>query len=291
MGHLLEDAVVGADYGGRGMSGFVVRPSNEHALIDLAELWRYRHLFAVLVWRTLKVRYQQTAIGVAWAVLQPLLLTFVFTVIFGLLMRMQTDGGRPYPVFVLSGLLVWQFVAQSFQQATGSVVANAHLVTKIYFPRILLLLAAITAAFFDMLCVLVLMAVFMLFYGVAPSAGVLAFVPAMLLVAITVLGLALWLGALYVPYRDVGHLLPFLTQIWMFVSAVFYPLALLPPKYALLYALNPVLVAVQTSRWAFAGGEPPGSTMVVISCVVAVLLLVSGLWFFRRHEGRFADVV
>ena len=273
------------------MTGFVVRPSSEHALIDLAELARFRHLFTVLVWRTLKVRYQQTAIGVAWVVLQPLLLTFVFTVIFGLLIHMPTDGGQPYPVFVLSGLLAWQFVAQSFQQATSSVVGNAHLVTKIYFPRILLLLAAVAASFFDLLCVLALMVVFMLWYGVTPSAGVLAFVPAMLLAAVTVLGMALWLGALYVPYRDVGHLLPFLTQIWMFVSPVFYPLALLPPKYELLYALNPIVVTVQVSRWAFAGGEPPGGGMVAISSAVALALLISGLWFFRRHEGRFADVV
>ena len=273
------------------MKGFIARPGNEHELIDFPELLRYRHLFAVLVWRTLKVRYQQTVIGVGWVVLQPLLLTFVFTVIFGLLIHMPTDGGRPYPVFVLSGLLVWQFVAQSFQQATSSVVGNAHLITKIYFPRILLLLAAIAASFFDLLCVLALMIVFMVGYGVVPSIGVLAFVPALLLAAATVLGLALWLGALYVPYRDVGHLLPFLTQIWMFVSPVFYPLALLPPKYELLYALNPIVVAVQTSRWAFAGGEPPGANMVAVSCAVAAVLLVSGLWFFRRHEGRFADVV
>ena len=273
------------------MAGFVVRPTHQHPLLDGAELWRFRHLYAVLVWRTLKVRYQQTAIGIAWAVLQPLLLTFVFTVIFGLIVNMPTDRGQPYPVFVLSGLLVWQFVAQSFQQATASVVANAHLVTRIYFPRILLLLAAITAAFFDLLCVLALMLVFMLWYGVAPTPGVLFFVPAMLLAAATVLGVSLWLGALYVPYRDVGHLLPFFTQIWMFVCPVFYPLALLPPKYELLYALNPIVVAVQASRWAFAGGEPPGAGMVAVSSAVAAVLLVSGLWFFRRHEGRFADIV
>ena len=273
------------------MAGFVVRPTHEHALLDVAELWRFRHLFAVLVWRTLKVRYQQTAIGVGWAVLQPLLLTFVFTVIFGLLVQMPTDGGRPYPVFVLSGLLMWQFVAQSFQQAAVSVVGNAHLVTKIYFPRILLLAAAITAALVDLACVIGLMLCFMVWYGVPPGWGVVAFIPALALAAATVLGLALWLGTLYVPFRDVGHVLPFLTQIWMFISPVFYPLSLLPPKYEMLYALNPVVVAVQTSRWAFAGGGPPSMSMVVISTAVAVLLLVSGLWFFRRHEGRFADIV
>ena len=270
---------------------FIVRPTQEHPLVDLAELWRYRHLFVVLVWRTLKVRYQQTVIGVAWAVLQPLLLTFLFSVIFGLLMRLPTDGGAPYPAFVLSGLLVWQFVAQSFQQATNSVVGNAHLVTKIYFPRILLLLAAIAASFFDLACVLGLMSLFMAWYGVAPSLGTLFFLPAMLLAAGTVLGLALWLAALYVQYRDVGHLLPFFTQVWLFSSPVFYPLSLLPPKYDVLYAMNPIVVAVQTGRWAFGGGVPPSAGMVLISVCVMLALLLSGLWFFRRHEGRFADVV
>jgi lipopolysaccharide transport system permease protein len=273
------------------MTGFVVRPSNEHALLDVAELWRYRHLFVVLVWRILKIRYQQTVIGVAWVVLQPLLLTLVFTVIFSILIRLPTDGAAPYPVFVLSGLLVWQFVAQSFQLATGSIVGNAHLVTKIYFPRILLLLAAIAASFVDVLCMLGLMAVFLVAYGMLPGIGVLAFLPAMLLAALTVLGLALWLAALYVPFRDVGHLLPFMTQIWMFLSPVFYPLSLLPPKYELLYAVNPLVVAVQATRWAFAGGAPPAAGMVLVSTFVAAALLVSGLWFFRRHEGRFADVV
>ena len=156
-------------------------------------------------------------------------------------------------------------------------VANAHLVTRIYFPRLLLLLAAISAAFFDLLCVLALMLVFMLWYGIPPSLGVLAFFPALLLAGATVLGLALWLGALYVPYRDVGHLLPFLIQVWMFISPVFYPLGLLPRMFDQVYALNPIVVVVQTSRWAFAGGQPPPASMVAVSCAVAAVLLVSGL--------------
>lgn len=247
-------------------------------------------MFAILVWRTLKVRYQQTVVGIAWAVLQPLLLTFVFTIIFGRLANIPTNG-QPYPVFVLAGLIVWQFVAQSFQQASASVVLNAHLVTRIYFPRVLLLLAAVTAALFDFLCTLGLLAVMLLWYGVMPGIGVLFFIPMLGLAIVTVLGMALWLGALYVPYRDIGHLLPFMTTLWMFVSPVIYPSSLLPVKYQLLYALNPLVVVIDTSRWAFANGAPPEPWMVVVSAAVALLLFITGLWFFRRHEGTFADVV
>jgi lipopolysaccharide transport system permease protein len=272
------------------LAKFIVRPTPLHALLDFDELWRYRHLFLVLVWRTLKVRCQQTIVGIGWAVLQPLLLTITFTVIFGQLAGMPTDG-QPYPIFVLGGLLMWQFVAQSFQHASGSVVAEAHLITRIYFPRILLLLAAIGAALFDLVCVFGLLVCFMFWYGVSPGIGALAFLPAVLLAAATAFGLSLWLAALYVPYRDVGHLLPFMTQIWMFLSPVIYPLSLLPPKYEALYAMNPVVVAVQASRWAFAGGQPPSLKMVAISTCVTAFLVVSGLWFFRRREATFADKV
>lgn len=272
------------------MANFILRPTPEHALLDLRELWRYRYLFLVLVWRTLKIRYQQTAVGMSWAVLQPLLLTIVFTVVFGMLAGMPTDG-QPYPIFVLGGLLMWQFVAQSFQQASASVVFEAHLVTRIYFPRILLLLAPIGAALVDMACVFGLLVCFMFWYGVAPSIGVVAFIPALLLAAATVFGLALWLAALHVRYRDVGQLLPFLTLIWMYLSPVIYPLSLLPSRYENLYAVNPIVVAVQASRWAFAGGAAPTLSMAGISTAVAAFLVVSGLWFFRRREATFADIV
>lgn len=269
---------------------FIIRPAHEHRLLDLGELWQYRHLFAIFVWRILKVKYQQTAIGVGWAVLQPLLLMAIFTVIFGVLARLPT-GGTPYPLFVMSGLVVWQFVAQSFQNATVSIVMNAPLVTRIYFPRVLLPSSTIAASFLDLLCGLAVLAVLMLWYGVGPSIGFVFFPAALVLAVATVLGLSLWLGALYVPYRDIGHLLPFLIQIWMFLSPVIYPLSLLPPKYQLLYAINPIVVVIETSRWAFAGGRAPDAAMVAVSVCVALILLVSGLWFFRRHEGTFADIV
>jgi len=269
---------------------FRIHPIGRQRLLQFGELWQFRHLFLILVWRILRVRYQQTIIGVAWAVLQPLLLTFVFTVIFGMLANVPTNG-QPYPIFVLSGLLVWLFVAQAFSSATSSVVNHAHLITKIYFPQVILLLSAIAAALVDFCCAFVLLVLMMIWYGIAPSIGALFFLPMLVLAVVTVFGLSLWLSALYVPYRDIGHLLPFLAQLWMFLSPVIYPTTLLPPKYSFLYALNPIVVVIDTSRWAFAAGPPPAMWMIAVSCGSALFFLISGLWFFRRQEPTFADVV
>jgi lipopolysaccharide transport system permease protein len=269
---------------------FLIRSAGQQSVIDLRELWQYRHLLATLVWRTLRVRYQQTVIGVGWAVLQPMLLAFVFTIIFGRLAGMPTNG-QPYPIFVLSGLLVWLFVAQSFNTATNSMVGNAHLITRIYFPRVILILAAVITALVDFLCAFLLLVLMMIWYGIGPTMGVVYFLPMLLLAMLTVFGLSLWLSALNVAYRDIGHVLPFLVQMWMFLSPVIYPSTLLPPKYSFLYALNPVVVVIDTSRWAFTGGPPPTPWMVAVSCAVTALLCVSGYWFFRRHESTFADVV
>jgi len=269
---------------------FKIQPAGQQSLLDFGELWQFRHLFYILVWRTLKVRYQQTIIGVAWAVLQPLLLTFVFTIIFGLLASIPTDG-QPYPIFVLSGLIVWMFVAQAFNQASASMFANAYLITRIYFPRVILIFTSITASLVDFLCAFGLLILVMIWYGIAPTLGVFAFLPMLALAVMTVFGLSLWLSALYVPYRDVGHALPFLVQLWMFLSPVIYPTTLLPPKYQFVYALNPIVVVIDTSRWAFAGGPPPQTWMVGVSFGVALLLCVTGYWFFRRQEATFADIV
>jgi len=269
---------------------FEIRPVGQQHLFELAELWRFRHLFFSMVWRTVRVRYKQTAIGLAWAILQPLLLTFVFTIIFGRLTNMPTNG-QPYPIFVLSGLLIWLFVAQSFTQASTSIVANTGLITKIYFPRVIMILVAITAAVFDFMCSFVLLIVLMIWYGIAPSVGAVVFVPFFLLAILTVLGLSLWLSALYVSYRDVGHLLPFLVQLWMFLSPVIYPSNLLPPKYSFLYALNPLVVVIDASRWAFAAGPAPAGWMVAVSIAVSTFFCITGFWFFRRFEATFADIV
>lgn len=269
---------------------YLIRSTGQQSVIDLRELWQFRHLLATLVWRTLRVRYQQTAIGVGWALLQPVLLAFVFTIIFGRLAGIPTNG-QPYPIFVLSGLLIWLFVAQAFNQATVSMVANSHLITKIYFPRVILIFAAIITALVDFLCTFAILILMMAWYGIAPTLGAAFFVPMLLLAMLTVFGLSLWLSALNVSYRDVGHVLPFLVQLWMFLSPVIYPSTLLPPKYSFLYALNPVVVVIDTSRWAFTGGPPPAGWMVAVSCVVTGIFCITGYWYFRRHESTFADIV
>jgi lipopolysaccharide transport system permease protein len=269
---------------------FHIRPVSEQPVLDLRELWLFRHLYFGLVWKTLRVRYQQTIIGVGWALLQPFLLTFVFTIIFGRLVSMPTNG-QPYPIFVVSGLIVWIFVSQAFSSACASIVGNSHLITKIYFPKVILIFTAVTASLVDFICSFILLVLLMLWYGIAPSTGALLFLPMLLLAIMTVLGLSFWLGALNVQYRDVGHVLPFLVQLWMFLSPVIYPSNLLPEKYAFLYALNPLVVVIDTSRWAFAGGPVVQIWSVFVAVAVATVLCVSGYWFFRRMEATFADIV
>lgn len=269
---------------------FHIRPAREQPLLNLADVWPFRHLYLVLVRRNLKIRYQQTVIGVGWALLQPVLYALVFTVIFGRLVGMPTNGA-PYPLFVMSGLIVWLFVAQAFPLASASIVINPHLVTRIYFPRIILPVAAMSVAMADMFFSLTLVAALMAWYGVAPSLGVLLFLPMLIVAVVTVLGLSLWFSALYVPYRDVAHLLPFIVQIWMFLSPVVYPSNLLPERYSFLYVLNPIGVVIDTSRWAFAGGAAPQAYAMAVSSLTAFAILLSGYWYFRRSEATFADVV
>lgn len=269
---------------------FHIRPAREQPLLELADIWPFRHLYVVLVRRNLKIRYQQTVIGIGWALLQPVLYALVFTIIFGRLVGMPTNG-IPYPLFVVSGLIVWLFVAQSFPVASASIVINPHLVTRIYFPRIILPVAAMSTAMADFVVSLALLAALMAWYGIAPSIGVLLFLPMLLVAIATVLGLSLWFSALYVPYRDVAHLLPFIVQIWMFLCPVVYPSNLLPERYSFLYVLNPIVVVIDTSRWAFAGGAAPQAYAIVVSSLTAFAILLSGYWYFRRSEATFADVV
>lgn len=268
----------------------VIEPPARWPRLDLGELWRFRAICLVLVERMLKVRYKQTIIGAGWAVIQPLMLMLVFTVFFGVLAQMPSEG-TPYPLFVFTGLVVWQSVARVLADASASIVLNGHLVTKIYFPRVYLPIAVLLSSLVDLFFGLLALAVLMLIYGIAPGWSALL-VPFWLLIACaTVLGISLWLAALYAAYRDIGHLLPFLTQIWMFMTPVIYPSSMVPEAYRDLYAINPLVAVVEGFRWAFTGAPPPERQTVLVGTVVAAALLATGFLFFRKREPAFSDVV
>jgi lipopolysaccharide transport system permease protein len=269
----------------------ILRPAFTGEIYKLKDLWAYRELFWLLVWRLVAVRYKETVVGIAWAVIQPFSLMIVFTVFFGLLARVASDG-TPYALFVYSGLLMWQFVSQAITQGGMAVVNNAHIVTKVYFPRMLLPAAAVCAAIFDFIVACPALVALLAFYGIWPSWwGLLLFPLALVISAVLALGFALWFSTLNVFYRDVNYILPFLMQLWMFSSPIVYPLSLVPAQWQPLYAINPMVSIVQACRWAFAGGSHISPKLMTISAVIAVAVLVSGFRFFRRREAIFSDII
>ena len=267
-----------------------IRSSAGWRALDLAELWRYRELLWFLALRDIQLRYKQTVLGVAWAVLQPLLTMVIFTVFFGMLAKLPSDG-VPYPLFVLVGLLPWQLFAYALTQSSNSLVAEQRLITKVYFPRLLVPLASVIAGLADFAVALLLVLGAMLVYGVPPSWNLLA-LPALVLFAVaTALSVGVWLAALNVQYRDVRYTVPFLTQIWMFATPVAYPSTLVPEAYRPFYGRNPLAGVVEGFRWALLGqGEAPTALMAV-SALTVLALLVGGMYYFRRLERQFADIV
>lgn len=267
-----------------------LRPSKGWSSIDFKELWRYRELIYFLTWRDIKVRYKQAILGVAWAVLQPLLTMVVFTVIFGMLLNTPSQD-LPYPLFTLTALLPWQLFASALQRSSVSLVGNANLITKIYFPRLAIPLSSIFAALVDFLISFVVLIGVMIYYQYSPGWNAL-WVPLLVLLALlTALSVGLWLSALNVQYRDVQHMVPFIIQVWMYASPIVYPIETIPAGiWRTLYGLNPMTGVIQGFRWALLGGTPPDLTMVISGAVVLVLL-VSGLFYFRRMEKTFADIV
>ncbi len=258
--------------------------------LRLRELWDYRELLYFLVWRDVKVRYKQAVLGVAWAVIQPLLNMVIFSVIFGGLAQLPSDG-MPYPVFSYAALLPWQLFEGSLSRAGVSLVGNAHLLTKVYFPRLVIPLSALGAALVDFAIAFVVLLGLMAYYGIAPTWTVLWLFPLLLLALATALAVGLWFSALDVLYRDVGHMIPFLLRAWMYASPVAYSANLIPAgKWRLVYALNPMVGVIQGFRWALLGGNPPDA-LIAVSVVIVALALVSGLYYFRRMERVFADVV
>lgn len=268
---------------------FVIEPTKGFVAIDVRELWHYRDLLYFLTWREISIRYKQTVLGFAWAILQPLLTMIVFTVFLGRLAKVPSDG-VPYPVFSYLGLLPWTYFANAVTRSGTSLVANANLLSKVYFPRLLIPLSGTLSALVDFAIALVLLFVIMLIYSVPITASMLLMIPLTLLTSIVATGVGMWLSALNVQYRDVQHAVPFLVQLWLFATPVAYPSSSVPERWRLLYSLNPMAGIIDAFRAAGLSRPIPWSSLGV-SLAVALLVTAIGAWQFRRMERRFADIV
>jgi lipopolysaccharide transport system permease protein len=268
----------------------VIEPSQGWRALDLRELWSYRELLYFLTWRDVMVRYKQTVLGAAWAILQPVLTMVVFSLFFGKLAGMPSDG-LPYPLFSLAALVPWTFFANGLNLSSNSLVGSANLVRKVYFPRLVVPISSVLSGGVDFLLSFGVLLVMMLFYGVLPGLRVLWLPFFVALGLVTALGAGLWLSALNVNYRDVRYTVPFLLQIWLFATPIAYPSTLLEEPWRSIYGINPMVGVVEGFRWALLGTSAAPGSMVPVSAVAAVLLLLSGAFYFRRMERTFADVV
>jgi lipopolysaccharide transport system permease protein len=258
--------------------------------LDVGELWAYRDLIYFFIWRDIKVRYKQTVIGAAWAILQPVLTMLVFSLFFGRLARIPSQG-LPYPIFYYCALLPWMYFATAMQAATNIVVENQRVITKIYFPRVVLPIASVMAGLLDFAISFAVFLVLMAYYHIMPTGAVIWLPPLTLLAVLTALGVGLWLSALNAMYRDVRYVVPFLVQFWMFASPVAYPSSLVPAKWRWLYGLNPMAGVIEGFRWALTGHGDPPSILLAASSGAVVLLVLSGLVYYHAMEGTIADVV
>src|SRR5574340_49107 len=268
----------------------LIRPSTGLAALNLGDLWIYRELILFMIWRDLKVRYKQTLLGAAWAVIQPVLTMLVFNFVFGTVAKVPTDG-VPYPIFSYTALLPWGLFTTALNTASRSLTANQNMITKIYFPRLVLPMASVLGGVVDFGIAFVILIVMLVYYHVTPTAAVWTLPLFLLLALITALGTALWLSAINVQYRDVNYVLPFLTQFWLFLTPVAYSAKVISEKWQIVYSLNPMAGVVNGFRWALLGaGSGPGLTLWV-SIAISVLVLFSGLFYFRNMERTFADTI
>lgn len=269
---------------------FRIEPSSGWLSLRLRELWHYRELMYFLVWRDIKVRYKQTALGASWAILQPFLTMVVFSLFFGKLAKVPSDG-IPYPIFSFAALVPWTFFANGLTQSSNSLVGSSNLITKVYFPRLTIPLASVMAGVVDFVLALLVLVAMMFYYGVVPTYKVI-FLPLFLLLAlITSLGVGIWLSALNVKFRDVRYIVPFLTQFWLFATPIAYSSSLLSEPWRTFYGLNPMVGVVEGFRWALLGTNTKPGMMIIVSSLAAITLLLSGAFYFRRVEKTFADIV
>jgi lipopolysaccharide transport system permease protein len=258
--------------------------------LNLSEVWKYRELLYFLTWRDIIVRYKQTALGASWAIIQPLLTMVVFSLFFGRLSAMPSDG-IPYPLFSFAALVPWTFFANGLTQSSNSLVGSANLIQKVYFPRLMIPAASVLGGVVDFALAFVVLLGMMVYYGIVPSINVL-WLPLFLLLALaTALGVGLWLSALNVRFRDVRYVVPFITQFWLFATPIAYPSSLLEEPWRTVYGLNPMVGVVEGVRWALLGTHTAPGPMIAASAVAATLLLVGGAYYFRRMERAFADIV
>lgn len=267
-----------------------LRPSRGWIHLNLKDLWRYRELIYFLTWRDVKVRYKQTVLGAGWAILQPLINMVVLTIIFGRFANMPTEG-IPRPIYTFTALLPWGLFAKALSDAGRSMLANRSMITKIYFPRLIIPLASVMGGMVDFLIQFAILIMMMLYYRYSPNLAVFTLPLFLLLALATALGFGLWLSALNVLYRDVNYILPFLTQLWLLVTPVAYSSRVVPSQWQWLYALNPMVGVVEGFRWAMLDAPPPDIQTLAISTLITIIVLVTGMYYFRRMERTFADLV
>lgn len=267
-----------------------IEPIHGWSNLKLTELWEYRELLYFLVWRDVKVRYKQAALGAAWAILQPLLTMLIFSVIFGMFAKVPSDG-TPYPLFAFVALVPWNFFAVSMTQSSNSVVGSSNLITKVYFPRLAIPLASVLAGLVDFALAFVVLLGMMIYYKRVPTIHVYWLPVFLLLELCAAVGVGFWLSAMNVKYRDVRYVVPFLVQFWMYASPIIYSSRLIPARFRTLYALNPMVGVVDGFRWALLGTNTAPGPMLIVSAAATIAFLIGGALYFRRMEAQFADVV
>ncbi len=267
-----------------------IQPSKGWAPLKLRDLWEYRELLYFLVWRDIKVRYKQTALGASWAVIQPFMTMVVFSIFFGYLAKVPSDG-IPYPIFSFAALVPWSFFANGLSQSSNSLVGSGALISKVYFPRLIIPLASIFSGMVDFAIAFAVMLVMMLYYGFVPTSNVIWLPLFLLLALVTSLGVGLWLSALNVEYRDVRYVVPFVTQFWMLATPIGYPSSLLHEPWRTIYGLNPMVGVVEGFRWALLRTNSAPGPIIAVSSAAALLILITGAFYFRRMEKTFADII
>ncbi len=268
----------------------VITPSKGWLSLNLREVWAYRELLGILAWRDVSVRYKQSIAGIGWAIFQPLMTALIFTIIFGKFARLPSDG-IPYPLYTYCALLPWNYFARSLGSTSDSIVDSSHLITKVYFPRLILPISKVFAGLIDFLIAFLILGGMMAWYGIAPTWGIVYLPLFIFMATLTALGIGLWFTALNVKYRDVRFLVPFITQVWMYASPVAYSISIVPQNLKWLYSLNPMVGVIEGFRWALLGKSAPDVATMLVPMGAVVLLMVGGFYYFRRTEKMFADII